>query len=196
MKKNLDNRMLKKSFLILILILNVLAFFTAGIIMVSNLRSPAGSAKEKAAIEKAKKKKVSEKIIEQPGTKEISEEPKSIPEETRKSEKQGIDSKEQKEAEESVVFTEASKIDENIARLNIASMPPGAKVYVNGYLKGITPVKLQLTSVDRTNNFKLVLLKPGYKRWEKDIELYKGEFKRYYAVMEKMEENADENENK
>lgn len=74
------------------------------------------------------------------------------------------------------------------ARLSISSIPHDAKVFVNGYYKGKTPVEVEIVSVQSNSKFKLVLLKEGFLRWEKDIELHAGDFKEFQAELEKVED--------
>ncbi len=72
------------------------------------------------------------------------------------------------------------------ARLNITSIPRDAKVFVNGYYKGMTPAEVKIVSVQTNTSFKLVILKEGFLRWEKNIELHPGDFKEFQAVLKKV----------
>ncbi len=75
--------------------------------------------------------------------------------------------------------TQAQEPLNETAKLNIVSTPAGAKVFVNGYYKGITPVKFEVVSVKDNGNYSLVLIKENYLRWEKNIEIHAGDFKKY-----------------
>ncbi|GAF90689.1 unnamed protein product, partial [marine sediment metagenome] len=76
-------------------------------------------------------------------------------------------------------------INDEAARLSITSIPRDAKVFVNGYYKGRTPADVKIVSVQTNTSFKLVILKEGFLRWEKNIKLHTGDFKEFQAVLKK-----------
>jgi hypothetical protein len=71
------------------------------------------------------------------------------------------------------------------AIINISSIPQDAKVFVNGYYKGKTPVEFKVVDLVDTGNYRLVIIKQDYLRWEREIELNSGVLKEYNIVLEK-----------
>lgn len=94
------------------------------------------------------------------------------------------------EVSDAIEFTAEIKNEEEnkYAKLNISSVPDEAKVFVNGYYKGKTPLEFKVVSVGKKNNYKLVLLKQGYLRWEFNTELYTGDIREFQVVLEKEDE--------
>ncbi len=57
------------------------------------------------------------------------------------------------------------------ALLRIASNPENAKVFIDGYYKGRTPCEVEVSSAGKKGFHFLTLIKPGYEKVEKRIEL-------------------------
>ncbi len=73
------------------------------------------------------------------------------------------------------------------AKLDIASVPSGAKIFINGYYKGKTPVEIEVVSVNREGGHVLTLVKEGYLKWNRRIELKNGEVKKFNTILVKEE---------
>ncbi|MFC2091628.1 PEGA domain-containing protein [Elusimicrobiota bacterium] len=68
--------------------------------------------------------------------------------------------------------------------MHVRSQPADAKVFVNGYFKGRTPANVKIVSVTEKSKYSLVLLKEGFYRWEKNIEVDIGQQLAFEAVLE------------
>lgn len=66
-----------------------------------------------------------------------------------------------------------------LARLEVASLPPGAGVYINGRYRGKTPAQFQLSP----GNYTLELVKDGYERYAVNVTLSPGEFREVLAKL-------------
>ena len=71
------------------------------------------------------------------------------------------------------------------ATIKIISIPPEAKVFVNGFFKGRTPCEIQIVSAKDNGTFLLTLIKEGYQKWNREISLYSGEVKEYRIILKK-----------
>lgn len=78
---------------------------------------------------------------------------------------------------------EKKPIIKRSAKFIVISEPSAAKVFVNGYFKGRTPTEVEVVSAKENTTYKLILLKAGYKRWEKDVIISRGDVRRYRAVL-------------
>lgn len=73
------------------------------------------------------------------------------------------------------------------ATVAVTSHPPGAKIYVNGYYKGRTPMTVAISSVTQEPQaYRFTLHLPGYRPWELQLQLAAGENKSVYAALERM----------
>jgi len=81
--------------------------------------------------------------------------------------------------EKNEVKKEEKKVHE-FAVLKLNSYPPKAKVFVNGYYKGKTPVVLKIMSVkEYPKIYRVKLLLIGYQIWEERVSLKKGDEKEF-----------------
>ena len=71
------------------------------------------------------------------------------------------------------------------ASIKVISVPPEAKVFVNGFFKGWTPREVQVVSAKDNGNFLLTLIKENYQKWNKEITLHSGEVKEYRIILKK-----------
>lgn len=85
------------------------------------------------------------------------------------------------------VDTIKKKAVRKTAKLNIVSYPPSAKVFINGYYKGRTPAIVKVTATKGEDEYKLVILKNEYQRWEKIVMLKQGDNKDIKATLFKNE---------
>ncbi|ACS33301.1 PEGA domain-containing protein [Thermococcus gammatolerans] len=80
--------------------------------------------------------------------------------------------------------------------LEISSSPSGAKVYINGTYKGVTPLTLTM----EPDTYVVTLVKEGYKEYSKTVVVYPGGTTEVYAFLEiapallKVESNPSEAE--
>lgn len=58
--------------------------------------------------------------------------------------------------------------------LSIESIPSNAKVFLNGYLKGRTPFEHSFGTALEKKTYLLTIIKPGYSKYKKEIELRPG----------------------
>ncbi len=80
---------------------------------------------------------------------------------------------------------ESLKPKEGPAEIKIVSIPAEAKVFVNGYYKGKTPVKFKIVSTSGVEKPLFTLIKPGYKKWNRNLEIISGRRKEYRVILEK-----------
>ncbi|MEA3506613.1 MAG: PEGA domain-containing protein [Elusimicrobiota bacterium] len=74
---------------------------------------------------------------------------------------------------------------EGPAELRIVSIPAEAKVYIDGYHKGNTPGKFLIVSAKGVEQRQITLIKPGYKKWSRNLEVVAGRTKEYRIIFEK-----------
>jgi hypothetical protein len=67
------------------------------------------------------------------------------------------------------------------AGVDIDSEPGGAEIYADGKLIGSTPARMPLSVGEHT----IKVTKPGYKDWERKINVERGSVKNYNAVLDK-----------
>ncbi|MDA3793513.1 MAG: PEGA domain-containing protein [Elusimicrobia bacterium] len=77
------------------------------------------------------------------------------------------------------------KPKEGPAEVKIVSIPADAKVFVNGYYKGKTPVKFKIVSASGVEKPRFTLIKAGYKKWNRKLEIISGRTKEYRVILEK-----------
>jgi N-acetylmuramoyl-L-alanine amidase len=72
------------------------------------------------------------------------------------------------------------------ATVRVRSLPAGAKVYVNGYYKGKTPLTAKIASATaRARSYKITLVKPGYEKWTGHVSLKAGDAKTVTGTLHK-----------
>lgn len=68
--------------------------------------------------------------------------------------------------------------------LRVSSTPAGAKIYLGGYYKGLTPLTVTLKSPSTAKKvYKLTLLREGYAKWADTVSLVKGQRKSVAATL-------------
>ena len=90
------------------------------------------------------------------------------------------DTAEAKPAEQTVIEGEAS--------VDIKSAPEEAKIFINGYYKGKTPLIINLKSVKKSSLYKITLIKQDYNKWQEDFEFNPGDKKTLNAELSGVEE--------
>jgi N-acetylmuramoyl-L-alanine amidase len=81
----------------------------------------------------------------------------------------------------SAVFAHADR-----ATIRVRSLPVGAKVFVNGYYKGKTPVSATIANAGtRAKSYKITLIKPGYEKWQGSVSVKAGETKTVTGTLHK-----------
>lgn len=70
--------------------------------------------------------------------------------------------------------------------LSVSSIPKGAKVYVNGQYKGITPIDITLTS----GNYNIELTEKGYNNYTKDVTISQGKITKLPITLVKLSSNG------
>ena len=63
------------------------------------------------------------------------------------------------------------KVKKGPAYIKVSSVPSEAKIFINGYYKGKTPMKVSIVSAGQKKNYKVTLIKPGYTKWAEIISL-------------------------
>ena len=72
------------------------------------------------------------------------------------------------------------------ATVRVRSLPTGAKVFINGYYKGKTPLTAKVASATtRAKSYKITLIKPGYEKWAGTVSLKAGDAKTLTGTMHK-----------
>ncbi|MGM0441212.1 MAG: PEGA domain-containing protein [Elusimicrobiota bacterium] len=77
------------------------------------------------------------------------------------------------------------------AQAKVSSHPSRAKVFIDGYLKGRTPVEFSVVSAKSNGKFLLTLVKPGYKKEERNIDLRAGEEKEFNIELQKIDDETN-----
>jgi hypothetical protein len=90
-----------------------------------------------------------------------------------------------KAPKQSAVAEEELTPGEGPAELRLVSIPAEAKVYINGYHKGNTPGKFLIVSAKGVEERQITLIKPGYKKWSRNLEVVPGRTKEYRIILEK-----------
>ena len=73
------------------------------------------------------------------------------------------------------------------ASLLVTSQPTGAKAFVNGYFKGFAPCTVAIFSAGvKPRQYRLTLILPGYKKWDKYLSLTAGATETIDAQLEKL----------
>lgn len=68
--------------------------------------------------------------------------------------------------------------------LKVSSTPPGAKIYLGGYYKGLTPLAVKLNSPSAAAKvYKVTLLRAGYAKWIGTVSLKAGQSKSLSATL-------------
>ncbi len=73
----------------------------------------------------------------------------------------------------------------NPARVKVKSDPEGAKIYIQGHLKGLTPAEVFVVSAVENGLYGITLTKEGFRDWQRTMYLTGGEFREIKAVLEK-----------
>ena len=86
----------------------------------------------------------------------------------------------QDQVEETSVEADAKPIEDEPeptgpVRLHIVSVPSGAKLFVNGYYKGKSPVDVEIYSSSPGGEYTISLLHPGYLQFKKNVFLAQGQ---------------------
>lgn len=193
LKKNM-----RKILLIIILVLNVTALLACGVVVYVNLFAPvtdtikedikpALTKKAQKAPDTAEKAVKKKEIIPEKDSKAPAAVEKTV---KKKSVKPKIDA-EKDVSEKKTVVAQAPKeavpgVKESAKKptlVNIKSEPEQAKVFVNGYYKGKTPIEFKITSIKEKTQYNLVVMKVGYTRWEQDVVLDVGDTMAYEVVL-------------
>lgn len=74
---------------------------------------------------------------------------------------------------------------DNPARVKVQSEPAGAKIYIQGHLKGLTPAEVLVVGSVESGLYGITLKKEGFREWERTIHLTGGEFREIKSVLEK-----------
>ena len=70
--------------------------------------------------------------------------------------------------------------------LRVTSTPAGAKIYLGGYYKGLTPLTVKLKNPSATAKvYKVSVLKGGYAKWTTSVTLAKGQHKSTVATLKR-----------
>lgn len=73
------------------------------------------------------------------------------------------------------------------ATVAVTSHPPGAKIYVNGYYKGRSPMTVTVSSAsEEPREYTFTLHLPGFEKWEAPVSLAVGQNKSVYAGLERL----------
>jgi len=73
------------------------------------------------------------------------------------------------------------------ATVAVTSHPTDAKIYVNGYYKGRSPMTVTIGSAtDVAKDYTFTLHLPGFKKWEAPVSLSTGQNKSIYAGLERL----------
>ena len=77
-----------------------------------------------------------------------------------------------------------SYIKSSRAVLKITSKPSEAKIFVNGYYKGMTPGEVIISTVTKSaKEYRIKVIKTGYIPWEKKVKLVRGDRKRFRVIL-------------
>ena len=72
------------------------------------------------------------------------------------------------------------------ATVRVRSLPTGAKVFINGYYKGKTPISAHVSSAtSHSKSYKITLIKPGYEKWTGSVTLKTGDAKTLTGTLHK-----------
>lgn len=91
-------------------------------------------------------------------------------------------------SEEEITDKTGSKESFEPPRVKVDSRPPEVKVFLDGYLKGRTPVEFRAVSEKHDGQYLLTLVEPGYKKAERNITLSSGEEKEIDIKLKKIED--------
>ncbi|MBN2406802.1 MAG: PEGA domain-containing protein [Elusimicrobia bacterium] len=70
------------------------------------------------------------------------------------------------------------------ASVEVKTVPDGAKVFIDGYFRGMTPIEFKVTSVDSKSEYRLTVIKQGYEKWQNDIKLAPGDERDFEIKLE------------